>query len=109
MNNIKKVKKLHIKSGDNVLVIAGDHKGESAVVKKVFPKENKAIVEGLNIVKRHTRPSAQVPGGIIEKESPIHLSNLMLVDKNGVSSRINREKRSDKSVRVSKKTKEVIE
>ena len=109
MTNNKNPKKLHIKSGDNVIIIAGDHKGENAVVKKVFPKENKAILEGINIVKRHTRPNAQVPGGIVEKESPISLSNLMLVDKNGVPSRINREIRGDKSVRVSKKTKEVIE
>jgi large subunit ribosomal protein L24 len=101
--------KLHIKNGDSVLIIAGDHKGEQGVVKKIFTTEYMAIVEGFNMVKRHVRPSAQVPGGIVEKEAPIHLSNLMLVDANGQASRISREKKDGKTVRVSKKTKEVIE
>ncbi len=61
------------------------------------------------MVKRHVKPSAQVPGGIVEKEAPIHLSNLMLVDSKGEASRISREKQNGKTVRVSKKTKEVIE
>jgi large subunit ribosomal protein L24 len=109
MSNKNKTKKLHIKTGDNVMIIAGDHKGELALIKKIFPNENKAILEGMNMVKRHIRPSAQVPGGIVEKESPIHISNLMLVDSNNIPSRINRESKDNKSVRVSKKTKEVIE
>jgi len=101
--------KLHVKNGDSVLIIAGDHKGEQGVVKKIFTKEYMAIIEGFNMVKRHVRPSAQVPGGIVEKEAPIHLSNLMLVDAKGEPSRISREERDGKTVRVSKKTKEVIE
>ncbi len=108
-NKNNKNVKLHIKTGDNVLIIAGDHKGEQGKVVKVFPKENKAIVEGFNKVKRHVKPNAQVPGGIIEKEAPIHISNLMLVNSNGEASRINREIINGKKVRVSKKTKEVIE
>jgi large subunit ribosomal protein L24 len=104
----KKIK-LHIKSGDTVLIIAGDHKGEQGKVTKVFPQEYKAIVEGFNMVKRHVKPSAQVPGGIVEKEAPIHLSNLMLVDSKGEASRISRVEQNGKTVRISKKTKEVIE
>lgn len=107
-NKSKNNKSKIIKTGDNVLIISGDHKGEKGKVVKVFPDLNKAIVEGLNFVKRHIRPSAQVPGGIVEKEAPIHLSNLMLVDDNGVASRVSRQIVDDKKVRVSKKTKEII-
>lgn len=101
--------KLHIKKGDTVKILSGDYKGQTGTVVKVFPAEYKAIVEGKNIVKRHVRPSAETPGGIIEKEAPIHISNLMVVDANGQASRISREKRDGKTVRVSKKTKEVID
>jgi large subunit ribosomal protein L24 len=102
-------KKLHIKVGDKVLVIAGAAKGNTGEVKKVFPKESRAIVEGLNKVKRHVRPTADSPGGIYEKEAPIHLSNLMLVDANGVASRTKRAVVDGKKVRVSTKTQEVID
>jgi large subunit ribosomal protein L24 len=105
--NSKKVK-LHIKNGDNVLIISGDHKGEQGKIVKVFPSDSKAIVEGLNKVKRHVKPSAQVPGGIVEKEAPIHISNLMVMDENGVASKTSRQVINDKKVRVSKKTKEII-
>ena len=104
----KNKSKLNIKTGDNVLIIAGDHKGEKGNVVKVFPSENKAIVEGFNKVKRHVKPSAQVPGGIVEKEAPIHISNLMLLDANNEASRISRQVVDGKKVRVSKKTKEII-
>ncbi len=103
----KKIK-LHIKKGDTVLILSGDDKGKTGNVLKVFPEDYRALVEGINIVKRHVRPSADRPGGIDEKEAPIHISKLMLVDANGEASRISREKRDGKSVRVSKKTKEVI-
>lgn len=109
-NKIQKKKvKLHIKTGDTVLIIAGDHKGEQGKITKIFTLESKAVVEGMNMVKRHVRPNAQVPGGIIQKEAPIHISNLMLVDANGSASRISRKELNGKKVRVSKKTKEVIE
>ena len=85
--------KLHIKKGDTVEVIAGDNKGSQGVVKQIFINENRAIVEGLNMVKRHVRPTAESPGGVFEKEAPIHISNLMLVDATGVASRTKREKR----------------
>jgi len=107
-NKLKSNKSKIIKSGDNVLIIAGDHKGEQGKVVKVLPDLNKAIVEGFNMVKRHIRPSAQVPGGIVEKEAPIHLSNLMLVDNTGKASRISRQIVDGTKVRVSKKTKEII-
>jgi large subunit ribosomal protein L24 len=108
-NKIKKNNsKLNIKTGDNVLIIAGDHKGEKGKVVKVFTSENKAIVDGFNKVKRHVKPSAQVPGGIVEKEAPIHISNLMLLDVNNEASRTSRQVIDGTRVRVSKKTKEII-
>lgn len=81
MEKLQKRLKLRIKKGDNVQVIAGDAKGKTGVVLSVDPTTNRAIVEGLNIVKRHRKPSPQDPqsGGIIEKEAPIHISNLMVL------------------------------
>ncbi|MCS6822485.1 MAG: 50S ribosomal protein L24 [Microscillaceae bacterium] len=74
--------KLHVKKGDWVLVIAGDSKGKQGEILSVDTKKQRAIVAGLNIVKKHVKPSAKNPqGGIIEKEAPIHISNLMLIDK----------------------------
>ncbi|MCP4440465.1 MAG: 50S ribosomal protein L24 [Aureispira sp.] len=101
--------KIHIKTGDRVKVLVGDDKGEVGVVAKVLRDDYRAVVEGLNMVKRHVRPSANTPGGIVEKEAPIHISNLMLVGAEDVASRIRKEKREGKSVRVLKKTQEVIE
>ena len=104
----KKIKS-HIRKGDTVVVLSGDSKGETGVVEVVFATEYTAIVEGVNMVKRHVRPSAEQPGGIIEKEAPLHLSKLMLVDANGQASRIKKERNENgKLVRVSKKTQEVI-
>lgn len=101
--------KLHIKKGDKVKVIAGEFKGKEGRVLSVSPKENRAKVEGLNLVKRHTKPNAQNPnGGIIEKEAPIHVSNLMLVDGKGNPTRIKRERVEGEMSRVSKKSGEVI-
>lgn len=101
--------KLHIKKDDKVKVIAGEFKGREGRVLSVDPKTNRAKVEGLNMVKRHTKPNAQNPnGGIIEKEAPIHLSNLMVIDGKGNATRIRREEKDGKSVRISKKSGEVI-
>ena len=73
--------KLKIKSGDTVKVIAGDHKGTTGTVTRVYKEKNKAIVEGVNMVSRHTKPSAKSPqGGIVKKEAPIHISNLLKVE-----------------------------
>ncbi|MET1260294.1 50S ribosomal protein L24 [Flagellimonas sp. DF-77] len=102
--------KLKIKTGDTVRVIAGDHKGSEGKVMSVDFGKNKAIVEGTNIVKKHEKPSAQNPqGGIVEKEAPIHVSNLSLIDaKSGEATRVGYEMRDGKKVRVSKKSGEII-
>ncbi len=101
--------KLSIKKGDKVMVIAGSNKGESGEVKLVFPKENRAIVDGLNLVKKHTKATQDNPGGINEIESPIHISNLMVVDaKTGLPTRVGRKIVDGKSVRYSKKSGEII-
>ncbi|WP_411895989.1 50S ribosomal protein L24 [Winogradskyella sp. A2] len=101
--------KLRIKSGDTVQVIAGDHKGSEGKVLKVFKDKNKAIVEGINMVKKHTKPSAQNPqGGIVEKEASIHMSNLSLLTGKGETTRVGIRMDGDKKVRFSKKSNEVI-
>ncbi len=101
--------KLKIKSGDTVKVIAGDHKGSEGKVLTVLIEKNKAIVEGVNMVKKHTKPSAQNPqGGIIEKEAPIHISNLSLLTSKGETTRIGYRMEGDKKLRYSKKSNEVI-
>ncbi|PKG51177.1 MULTISPECIES: 50S ribosomal protein L24 [Olleya] len=101
--------KLKIKTGDTVKVIAGDHKGSEGKVQKVFIEKNKAIVEGVNMVKKHTKPSAQSPqGGIVEKEAPINISNLSLLTSKGEATRIGYRVEGDKKVRFSKKSNEVI-
>ncbi len=101
--------KLKIKTGDTVKVIAGDHKGSEGTVQKVLIAKNKAIVEGVNMIKKHTKPSAQNPqGGIIEKEAPIHISNLSLLTSKGETTRVGYRTEGDKKVRFSKKSNEVI-
>ncbi|MCK8480021.1 50S ribosomal protein L24 [Psychroserpens algicola] len=101
--------KFKIKSGDTVRVIAGDHKGTEGNVLKVLKDKNKAIVEGVNMVKKHTKPSAQNPqGGIVEKEAPIHVSNLSLLTSKGETTRVGYKMEGDKKVRFSTKSNEVI-
>ena len=94
-----------------VLVITGDDKGKKGRVIEVFNAEKRALVEGINIVSRHTKPSAQnQQGGIIKKEAPINISNLKVVDGSGNATRIGRKVTAEgKIVRVSKKSGEVIE
>ncbi|EIJ39815.1 50S ribosomal protein L24 [Joostella atrarenae] len=102
--------KLKIKSGDTVRVIAGEHKGSEGQVLKVNREKNKAIVEGVNLVSKHEKPSAKNPqGGIVKKEALIHISNLSLIDpKSGETTRVGYEERDGKKVRFSKKSNEVI-
>lgn len=102
--------KLKIKTGDTVRVIAGDHKGAEGEVMRVDREKNKAIVEGVNMVSKHEKPSAKNPqGGITKKEAPIHISNLALVDpKSGEPTRVGYEMKDGKKVRVSKKSNEVV-
>ncbi len=104
------MKKLKIKTGDTVRIIAGDHKGTEGKVTKVFIDKNKAIVEGANMVSKHEKPSANNPqGGIVKKEAPIHISNLSLIDsKSNETTRVGMEIRDGKKVRFSKKSNEVI-
>lgn len=83
--------KLHVKKGDTVMVIAGSDKGKTGKVLKVYPEKNRAIVEGRNLVKKHTKPNAKnTQGGIIEQEAPIHLSNLMVMLDGKTPTRIGR-------------------
>src|SRR5690606_11778491 len=102
--------KLKIKTGDTVEVITGDHKGSQGKVLKVDREKNKAIVEGVNLVSKHEKPSSNNPqGGITKKEAFIHISNLSLLDpKSGETTRIGYETRDGKKVRLSKKSNEVI-
>ncbi|NOY96614.1 MAG: 50S ribosomal protein L24 [Chlorobi bacterium] len=104
-------KKLHIKKGDSVVVISGNYKGQKGRVLEIIRKTNRAIVEGVNIIKKHTKPNAESPqGGIIEKEASIHISNLMFEDpKTKSPTRIGR-RLNDKGklVRYSKKSGEEI-
>ena len=104
-------KKLHIKKGDTVVVITGNDKGQKGRVLEVIAKTNRAIVEGVNMMKKHTKPNAETPqGGIVEKEAPVHISNLMVVDpKSGEPARIGRRLDDNgKLVRFSKKSGEEI-
>ncbi len=101
--------KLRIKSGDTVRVIAGDHKGSEGKVMSVDRVKNKAIIEGVNMVSKHEKPSAKNPqGGIVKKEAPIHISNLSLLTAKGETTRVGYEVRDGAKVRVSKKSNEVI-
>ena len=102
--------KIHIKKGDTVKVLSGDSKGKTGKVLQVDVEKYRALVEGLNMISKHTKPSAKNPqGGIIKKEAPIHISNLMLVDAKGTASRIGRKLgEKGKLVRYSKKTGEEI-
>jgi len=103
------MKKLKIKTGDTVKVIAGDHRGAEGKVISVSASNNKAIVEGVNMIKKHMKPSAQSPqGGIVEKEAPIHISNLSLMTKDGETTRVGYKMEGDKKVRFSRKSNEVI-
>ena len=104
--------KFNIKKGDTVVVIAGDDKDlkKPRKVLKVIVEKSRVVVEGVNIITKHTKPSAQnTKGGIIKKEAPVHISNVMLWDaKKSAPSKIKRSRESGKLVRISKKSGEVI-
>ena len=106
-----RINKSHIKKGDTVFVISGEYKDQQGRVLEVMRKSQRAIVEGVNMVSKHTKPNAQYPqGGIIKKEAPIHLSNLLLVDPTtGKPTRIGRSRNEKgKIVRIAKKSGEEI-
>ena len=104
-------KKIHIKKGDTVYVNSGEDKGKRGRVLQIIRKDRKAIVEGMNMVSKHTKPNSQYPqGGIVKKEAPVHISNLMIVDgSSGEPTRVGRKLNSkNKLVRYSKKSGEEI-
>ena len=104
------MRKLHIKKGDEVIVLAGKNKNSKGKVLKVLVKEEKAIVEGVNMVSKSTKPNAQNPqGGIIKQEAPIHISNISLIDpKSGKPTRVSIKHEGKNVIRVSKKSGEEI-
>jgi large subunit ribosomal protein L24 len=98
-----------IKKGDRVIVLTGKDKGRQGSVLKVLPKDSRVVVEGLNMVQRHTRPTQFDPqGGIKNKEASIHLSNVAIVDSKGKPTRVGFKVEGDKKVRIAKTTGEVI-
>jgi large subunit ribosomal protein L24 len=100
--------KLKLKTGDTVKVIAGDQKGKEGKITKVFIEKNRAIVEGVNMVSKHTKPSAQSPqGGIVKKEASLNISNLMLLE-DGNTTKVGYRLEDGKKVRFSKKSDKAI-
>lgn len=102
--------KMKLKKGDDVIVIAGREKGKQGKIVKVIPDERRVIVGGVNKVKRHSKPSREGAGGIVEKEAPLHVSNVMLLDpKSGKGTRVGFKTLADgKKVRVARKSGEVV-
>ena len=101
--------KLNLRKGDIVKVIAGDSKGQQGRILEMMLDDRKALVEGVNMVSRHSKPNSKnTQGGIVKKEAPIHVSNLMLVDGKGNATRVGRKMEEDALVRFSKKSGEVI-
>ncbi len=100
-----------VKKGDRVIVTTGRDKGKKGEVLKVFPKEDRALVSGINVVKRHQRQTQKVQGGIVNKESPVHLSNIAHIDpKSGEATRVGFKVLGDgRKVRFAKKSGEVID
>lgn len=99
-----------IKKGDKVVVLAGKDKGKSGPVLQVIPSESRAVVQGLNLVRRHTKQTASQDSGIYTREAPIHLSNLAIADANGKPSRVGFKINADGTkVRVAKSTGDVID
>ena len=97
-----------IKKGDKVVVLAGKDKGKQGEITAVFPKENKAVVDGVNVAIRHQRQTQTTQGGRVAKNMPIDLSNLSLMDKNGKATRVGFRMEGDKKVRFAKTTGDAI-
>lgn len=101
--------KLNVRKGDTVKVISGDSKGSQGRVLEVITSERRVLVEGVNMVTKHTKPNAKnTQGGIVKQEAPIHISKVMVVDGKGNATRVGRRVEGDKLVRYSKKSGEVI-
>jgi len=103
--------KLKIKKGDNVIVLTGRDKGKTGAVVRALPTENKVVVQGVNVAKRHTRQSATTQGGIVEKEMPIHVSNVAFIDPtSNKPTRVGFKTLDDKTkVRIARRSGEVID
>jgi large subunit ribosomal protein L24 len=102
---------MHVKKGDKVMVISGKDKGKTGVILASFPKNSRVLVEGVNIVKKHSKPSQMNPqGGIFSQEAPIHVSNVMPIDpKTGEPTRVGTTVVDGKRVRIAKKSGEVLD
>ncbi|MES1037244.1 50S ribosomal protein L24 [Bacillus pumilus] len=102
---------MHVKKGDKVVVISGKDKGKQGVILAAFPKNDRVLVEGINLVKKHSKPTQANPqGGISEKEAPIHVSNVMPLDpKTGEVTRVGYKVEDGKKVRVAKKSGQVLD
>ena len=101
--------KLKIKKGDQVVVLTGKDKGKTGKVLQVIPTETRAVVQGLNLVRRHTKQTASQDAGIFTKEAPIHLSNLAVADKNGKPTRVGFKLEDGAKKRIAKSTGDVID
>jgi large subunit ribosomal protein L24 len=109
VKNINQIKKF--RKGDDVIVIAGRDKGKKGNILRVMPKEGRVIVQGVNVVKRHTRPSQMNPGGIVDKEAPIHVSNVAHIDPvGGKATRVGfRILEDNRKVRLARRSGEMID
>jgi len=101
--------KWKIKKGDRVKVLSGEYRGVESEVMRVFPEKGRVLVDDVNMVKKHMKPTNDHPGGIIEQPASIHISNVMLIDpKSGEATRIGRREEDGKLIRYSKKTGEIV-
>jgi len=102
---------MHVKQGDKVKVLTGKDRGKEGTVLQVFPKKDRVLVEGVNMIYKHAKPSQDNPqGGILNQEAPIHVSNVMVIDpKSGEPTRIGYEVRDGKKVRIAKKSGEPLD
>ncbi len=103
--------KMHVKKGDTVKVISGKDKGKQGVILEAYPKKSRVLVEGVNVVKKHAKPSQDNPqGGILNQEAPIHSSNVMPIDpKSGEPTRVGYKVENDNKVRIAKKSGETLD
>lgn|SRR5699024_7556765 len=102
---------MHVKKGDKVKVLAGKDRGKEGTVLEVYPKKERVLVEGINMVKVHSQPTQENPqGGILNKEAPIHVSNVLPIDpKTGEATRVGYEIKDGKKVRIAKKSGEPLD
>ena len=101
--------KLKIRKGDKVVVRTGRDKGKVGEVLRIYPEDNRALVQGVNVVRKHQKQTAGQEGGIVSKEMPIHISNISLVDSAGKATRVGFRVTEDRKVRFSKRTGDVID